>query len=70
MAEGVFRSIISKPPYKGLINVVDSAGTGGYHVGSSPDSRTMSTLEAYGITDYVHGARKVGKSSNFAWTSI
>lgn len=59
MAEGVFRSIISKSPYKGLINVVDSAGTGGYHVGSSPDERTMSTLKAYGITDYFHGARKV-----------
>jgi low molecular weight phosphotyrosine protein phosphatase len=67
MAEGVFQSIISKPLYKGLINVVDSAGTGGYHVGSSPDSRTMATLEANGITDYVHGARKVGKGSNFTW---
>jgi low molecular weight phosphotyrosine protein phosphatase len=64
VAEGVFRSIISKPPYAGLINVVDSAGTGGYHVGSSPDSRTMATLEAYGITDYVHGARKVGTGGN------
>lgn len=67
MAEGVFQSIISKLPYKGLINDIDSAGTGGYHVGSSPDSRTMSTLEAHGITDYVHGARKVGKGSSFTW---
>ena len=60
MAEGVLRSIVSKPPYNGLIGVVDSAGTSGYHIGTSPDERTMATLEAYGITDYVHGARKVG----------
>jgi low molecular weight phosphotyrosine protein phosphatase len=59
MAEGVFRSIVSQPPYKGLIKVVDSAGTAGYHVDASPDERTMSTLKAYGINDYVHGARKV-----------
>lgn len=68
MAQGVFQSIVSKPPYKDLINAVDSAGTAGYHVGSSPDSRTMSTLEAYGITDYVHGARKVGQGSSLTWT--
>jgi low molecular weight phosphotyrosine protein phosphatase len=59
MAEGVFRSIVSKPPYKGHINVVDSAGTAGYHTDSPPDSRTMAILKANGIIDYVHGARQV-----------
>ncbi|CZS92350.1 hypothetical protein WAI453_000226 [Rhynchosporium graminicola] len=59
MAEGIFRSIVSKPPYKSLIGLVDSCGTGAYHTGSSPDSRTMSTLEDNGITDYEHAARKV-----------
>jgi hypothetical protein len=59
MAEGVFRSIVSKPPYQSLINVVDSCGTGAYHTGDSPDSRTMSTLGDNGITDYEHAARKV-----------
>lgn len=34
---------------------------GAYHVGDSPDDRTMSTLEDNGITDYNHAARKVGK---------
>jgi low molecular weight phosphotyrosine protein phosphatase len=58
MAEGIFRSIISKPPYQALIKEVDSCGTGAYHIGDSPDSRTMSTLEDHGITDYVHAARK------------
>lgn len=52
--------MVSKPPYKSLISKVDSCGTGAYHTGSSPDSRTMSTLEDNGITDYDHAARKVG----------
>ena len=60
MAQGVFESIVSKPPYQGLISKVDSCGTGAYHVGSSPDSRTMSTLADHGIVDYKHSARKVG----------
>jgi hypothetical protein len=59
MAEGIFRSIVAKPPYQALISEVDSCGTGAYHTGSSPDSRTMSTLEDNGITDYDHAARKV-----------
>lgn len=63
MAEGVFRSLTSKGPYKALISHVDSAGTGAYHTGDSPDSRTLSTLEDYGITDYMHAARKVGELS-------
>jgi hypothetical protein len=60
MAEGVFRSLVSKPPYCDLIKATDSAGTVAYHAGSSADSRTMKTLVAYEITDYVHRARQVG----------
>lgn len=59
MSEGVFRSIVSKPPYKALIKEVDSCGTAAYHVGDSPDSRTMSTLEDHGINDYRHSGRQV-----------
>ncbi|KAF3762932.1 phosphotyrosine protein phosphatases I [Cryphonectria parasitica EP155] len=59
MAEGVFQSITSKPPYEGLVKKLDSCGTGAYHVGDDPDDRTMDTLEKHGITDYVHAARKV-----------
>ncbi|KAK2020527.1 phosphotyrosine protein phosphatases I, partial [Colletotrichum zoysiae] len=59
MAEGVFRNIAQKPPYKGLIAKVDSCGTAAYHVGDPPDSRTMATLEDHGITDYRHAGRKV-----------
>ena len=63
MAQGVFQSIVSKQPYEGLISNIDSCGTGAYHVGSNPDSRTMSTLEDHGIVDYKHTARKVGQPS-------
>ena len=59
MAEGVFRSLVAKPPYQNLIDVVDSCGTGAYHTGDEPDPRTMSTLQSYGITEYEHAARKV-----------
>jgi len=54
--------MVSKPPYQALIKEVDSCGTGAYHTGSSPDSRTMSTLEDNGITDYNHAARKIHQS--------
>lgn len=59
MAEGVFQSITSKPPYQGLVSKLDSCGTGAYHVGDDPDDRTMETLAKHGVTDYVHAARKV-----------
>ncbi|KAI1451589.1 LMWPc-domain-containing protein [Annulohypoxylon moriforme] len=64
MAEGVFRSIVKdrSSPYYSLIDKVDSCGTGGYHTGDEPDSRTMSTLADHGITNYTHAARRVRDS--------
>ncbi|KAI0473205.1 phosphotyrosine protein phosphatases I [Xylariaceae sp. FL0804] len=61
MAEGVFRSLATdeSSPYRGRIGTVDSCGTGGYHTGDEPDSRTMSTLEDNGITTYTHEARRL-----------
>lgn len=56
MAEAVFRSMAKNDP---RIDHVDSAGTGAYHAGDSPDLRTMSILEDNGITDYEHAARKI-----------
>lgn len=37
----------------------DMAWLAAYHTGDSPDSRTMETLEANGITNYDHEARRV-----------
>lgn len=56
MAEAVFRSLTHSIP---KISHVDSAGTGGYHIGNGPDPRTVATLKDHGISDYEHGARQV-----------
>ncbi|KAF2753373.1 phosphotyrosine protein phosphatases I [Pseudovirgaria hyperparasitica] len=59
MAEGVFQHLTKTTrPQHPLISHIDSAGTGAYHVGDDPDSRTMSTLADNGITGYRHHARK------------
>lgn len=34
-------------------------GVAAYHVGDTPDDRTMMTLEANGINNYVHRGRQV-----------
>ena len=68
MAEGVFQSL-TRPdgqPAHPLISNIDSCGTGAYHVGDSPDPRTMATLKANHITSYRHAARKFSPSSDFA----
>ena len=68
MAEGVFRHLTSATPHP-LVGKIDSAGTAGYHTGASPDSRTMATLKANGLTKYVHAARQVrpGDFEEFDW---
>ncbi|ODA80677.1 hypothetical protein RJ55_03636 [Drechmeria coniospora] len=58
MAEGIFQHLAKDARYKDKIGRVDSCGTAAYHTGDEPDSRTMSTLEDNGITDYRHRARK------------
>ncbi|KAJ4384927.1 Low molecular weight phosphotyrosine protein phosphatase [Didymella sp. IMI 355093] len=60
MAEGVFQSLVASAPHStsALVSHIDSCGTGAYHVGDSPDRRTMATLKAHGITTYRHKARK------------
>lgn len=68
MSEGVFQSLTrpaNKPPHP-LISTIDSCGTGAYHIGDSPDSRTMATLEKNGISTYRHAARKFHPGSDFA----
>jgi hypothetical protein len=46
MAEGIFRSMVSKAPYQALINEVDSCGTGAYHTGVGEISATVYFLGA------------------------
>lgn len=56
MAEGIIRNL-----GKNQITV-DSAGTSGYHIGSKPDSRMMTTAHKYGIDLSKLRARKFGVS--------
>lgn len=48
MAEGIFLHLARQ---RGLSDrfIVDSAGTGGWHVGKCPDSRAIATAKQYGI---------------------
>jgi protein-tyrosine phosphatase len=46
MADGLLRKKVSD---SGLNVVVDSAGTGGYHVGEKPDPRMRQTARSFGV---------------------
>ncbi len=48
MAEGVFRHLLEENGLEDRIRV-DSAGTGSWHVGESPDVRSTRTAAAHGI---------------------
>lgn len=67
MAEGVFQSLTkpSNGPSHPLISSIDSCGTGGYHTGDNPNSKTMSVLKDNGITSYRHKARTI-RTQDFA----
>lgn len=64
MAEAVFRDLVfyQKAKQHPLIKTVDSCGTGAYHVGDPPHSRTMSVLKDHKISGYKHQARQVQAS--------
>ncbi|KAI5301297.1 hypothetical protein KEM56_001838 [Ascosphaera pollenicola] len=63
MAEGVFRHLVKTNVAPADFTFhIDSAGTAGYHVGDSPDSRTMATLRKHNISNYQHFGRQLRKS--------
>jgi protein-tyrosine phosphatase len=55
MAEVVLRRTLED---RGLDVVVDSAGTGGWHVGEQMDERGLATLAAHGYDGSAHRARR------------
>ncbi|HEX7366359.1 MAG TPA: low molecular weight protein-tyrosine-phosphatase [Pelobium sp.] len=55
LAEGIMQHLIKK---NGLHWQVDSAGTGGYHIGSRPDSRSIRVAKNHGIDISTQAARK------------
>ena len=57
-AEGVFRHLAREAGLEGRIRI-DSAGTGGYHVGAPPDARAMAAAQSRGYDLAAIRARKV-----------
>ena len=57
LAEGVFRHVLDEEGLSDRFRV-DSAGTGGWHVGESPDHRAMRSAATHGVTLSGH-ARQV-----------
>lgn len=55
LAEGIMQHLVKQ---KGLNWSVDSAGTGGYHIGSKPDSRSIKVARDHGIDISNQAARK------------
>lgn len=59
MAEAVFKHVVQE---NGVVDkwYAESAGIGGWHVGCSPDSRTMTVLQNNGI-QFKHSAQQLVK---------
>ncbi|MEX2465989.1 MAG: low molecular weight protein-tyrosine-phosphatase [Gemmatimonadota bacterium] len=49
LAEGVFRSLVEEAGLSDRFEIA-SAGTGGWHVGETPDSRATMVASRYGVT--------------------
>lgn len=56
LAEAAFRQALGE---RGLHTMVDSAGTGGWHVGEAPDARAIRTAAQHGIDMSAYRARQV-----------
>lgn len=64
MAEAVFKHKVKELGYSDQVNVVDSFGTSGWHIGENPDSRSASTCRKHGVP-VNHHAQQI-TSSDFA----
>jgi protein-tyrosine phosphatase len=58
LAEGIFRDVIRENEISGEF-ILDSAGTGAWHVGDPPDPRSIAVARRYGIDITMQRARKV-----------
>ena len=58
MAEGTFRHLVENAGVEHLVEI-DSAGTGAWHVGESPDERATASARRRGIDISMQAARKV-----------
>ncbi|KAK6332547.1 hypothetical protein TWF730_004207 [Orbilia blumenaviensis] len=60
MAEAVFRHTAKEHDLLDRFDIIDSAGTGAYHIGSNPDSRSAAECRKNGVA-ISHSARQVSK---------
>jgi len=60
LAEGVFRSAVAERGLSGRF-LIDSAGTGAWHVGEPPDRRMVETAGRHGVSLDGQSARQVGR---------
>lgn len=67
LAEGAFRHAASRA---GLDVEVDSAGTGNWHVGESPDKRAIRTAQRHGIDISGYRARQITRGDFTRFTQI
>jgi len=58
LAEGIFKHMLVNAGRAGEFDI-DSAGTGGWHQGNSPDSRAISVAQAHGIDISAQRARRI-----------
>ncbi|KAJ3266447.1 hypothetical protein HDU76_011933, partial [Blyttiomyces sp. JEL0837] len=63
MAEAVFKHTVTQAGLDDHFEIIDSAGTAGYHVGETPDSRSSKTCRNHGVS-VNHKAQKV-KAEHF-----
>ncbi|MFD1327819.1 low molecular weight protein-tyrosine-phosphatase [Mycoplana ramosa] len=61
LAEGILRHLVSEEGH-GQDFVIDSAGTGGWHVGHAPDERAIAVAADHGIDISRLKARKVSSA--------
>lgn len=61
LAEGVFKDFIAHKRLKSTI-LCDSCGTAGYHIGSFPDKRSITTAAYHGIK-LEHKGRQLSKNN-------
>lgn len=68
MAEGLLRARIETSPLRGRV-LVDSAGTGDWHVGQPPDKRAIATAARHGVDIATLRGRQVCAVDfeNFDW---
>jgi protein-tyrosine phosphatase len=64
LAEGVFRAVLDE---RGRADAyrIDSAGTGGWHLGSPPDPRSMAIAASHGVNISGQKARRI-EASDFS----